>query len=194
MPEDTINQMTRGKIEVVFGDILHTDVDAIVNPANRHMLHGGGLAGTIAGAAGAELRKQSSAKAPIATGEAIITTAGSLDFRAVIHTVGPMWESNDSMAYWRQNDADTDDPDELLARAHFAALKLAWECGYKSVAFPAVSCGVFRFPVERAAPIAIKAVRNALKEYSPPIERVVFCLLDDNHFNHFCAALDADAG
>lgn len=174
-------------VSVVFGDIFQQDVEAIVNPANQWMLHGGGLAGQIARRAGEGMIKASRAELPVPTGSAITTTAGQLPFKAVIHVVGPVWESDDSNPYWRRNSSD-EDPDELLKRAHFAVIKAAWERGLTSVALPAISCGVFRFPVERAAPIAVNAVRLALREYSPPVKRVVFCLLDDDYFDAFIRA------
>lgn len=168
-------------VEVIFDDILNQDVDAIINPANTHMLHGGGLAATIAYRGGPELVKASQALAPINTGEAIVTTAGKLPFEAVIHTVGPVWASDDHAPYWRKN-SNEEDPDDLLYRAHQNAMRLAAIRGFQSLAFPAVSCGVFRFPVERAAPIAIKAVREA---DTSGVEKVMFCLLDDEHFEAF---------
>ena len=178
-------------IEVIQGDIFKQDVDAIVNPANSYMLHGGGLAGLIARRAGPDLIKESQDQAPVQTGHAIATTAGELPFKGVIHTVGPVWEGPTDAPYWRKNRNDqTADPDELLALAHSSAIAVAGICGYTSVAFPAVSCGVFRFPVERAAPIAIKAAREALRmqQVWPKVDRVVFCLVDPYHYEAFKAA------
>lgn len=176
-------------IEIRFDDILaQTDVDAIVNPANSFMLHGGGLAGIIAGAGGREMVRESRTKVPVDTGQAIHTSAGDLPFKGVIHTVGPVWEGDDSEPYWRQN-SSKEDPDLLLARAHDSAIKLAAEHGYTSLAFPAVSCGVFRFPVQRAAPIAIAAASAAQASF-PEVQRVVFCVLDDRHYEAFTQALD----
>lgn len=174
-------------ITIKFSDILQEDVDAIVNPANKRMLHGGGLAAYIAAAGGPDLVQESHERAPIKTGEAIITTAGNLPFKAVIHTVGP-----DTRGIWNEaisdGGANQAESDELLAQAHKSAIALAQEREYASVAFPAVSCGVFCFPVERAAPIAIRSVLEAQKE--GPIE-VIFCLLDEDHYVAFQQALAA---
>lgn len=172
--------MTDPKIEIVFDDIFMQDVDVIVNPANMYMLHGGGLARVIAYKGGTELVKESQAKTPVPTGSAITTTAGDLPFMAVIHTVGPRW--------------DDDEPevmDDQLASAYKSAMD---ECAVnqcKTIAFPAVSCGVFRFPVERAAPIAIKALKQSLEEH-PEIERVLICVLEEEHNEAFTNALEED--
>lgn len=161
-------------IEVVFDSIFNQEVDAIVNPANMEMRHGGGLAAMIAQTCGDATVKESKAKAPIPTGTAITTTAGNLSpaFKGVIHTVGPIWDDGDS------------NEDEMLASAYKSAMDEAAKSGWTSVAFPAVSCGVFRFPVKRAAPIAIKAIRESQQEH-PEIERVVVCLLDEVHYAAF---------
>jgi O-acetyl-ADP-ribose deacetylase (regulator of RNase III) len=164
------------KIEVIFGDIFAQEVDVIVNPANSEMGHGGGLAAAIAARGGKDLVHESRLLAPVETGEAIVTTAGDLPFKAVIHTVGPIWDDGDH------------DEDSRLSLAHVNAVLAAEDCGYESIAFPAVSCGIYRFPVERAAPIAIASVRSAAA-FAPTVERVVFCLLDDDHFNAFDKAL-----
>ncbi len=158
-------------IEVVFDDILRQDVDVIVNPAGEGMLHAGGLASTIAEAAGPELVEQSRLLAPVRTGEAIITTAGDLPFKGVIHAVGPRWDEGHEA--------------ELLAQAHAAAFRLAETLDYQSIALPAISCGIFGCPSELAAPIALRVA----KQWEPKFERIVFCLLDDEHYDHFKAAL-----
>lgn len=164
-------------IEVQFADIFTQDVDAIVNPANEEMRHGGGLAAEIARRGGNVLVRQSAELAPIETGEAIHTLPGELPFKGVIHTVGPRW-----------GDVEPEQSDELLRAAHLNALRLAGAYEYTSVALPAVSCGVFRFPVWRAAPIAVTATRKALTEH--PIERVIFCVLDEDHYDAFSEAID----
>lgn len=188
----TIKAQTEPKIEVVFDDIFTQDVDAIVNPANSFMLHGGGLAAAIAHRAGRGMVRESRANVPVPTGLAIQTSAGDLPFKGIIHVVGPVWEGEDDAPYWRRNSSD-EDPDVLLSQAHLSAIEQVARHGYTSVAFPAVSCGVFRFPAGRAAPIAIAATRLALNKY-PEVTRVVFCLLDDSHYTAFSNALEERDG
>ncbi|MEP5568880.1 MAG: O-acetyl-ADP-ribose deacetylase [Halioglobus sp.] len=134
-------------IRLTIGDITTADVDAIVNAANEVMLGGGGVDGAIHRAAGpallAECRKVSSVdgiRCP--TGEAQITSAGDLPSRYVIHTVGPVYH-------------EVNNPEELLARAYRNSLLLALENQCKSIAFPAISCGVFGYPLDEAARVAL---------------------------------------
>lgn len=172
-------------IAVIFADILTAPVDAIVNPANKDLFHNGGLAAVIAQAAGPELSLACDVltdDGPIPTGTAVVTTAGKLPFKGVIHVVGPYWGDEDDIPH-HLNTSD-ESPDTLLANAHKAAIAAAQDNGWGSLAFPAVSCGIFRFPVERAAPIALAAVREAL-ETAPGVKRVEFYLLDDAHYLHF---------
>lgn len=163
------------RIDIVKGDIFAQQVDAIVNPANEDMAHGGGLAAIIATRAGERLISQSDAMAPVPTGQAITTTAGDLPFKAVIHTVGPRWQGG------------VGDEEKLLAEAHFSALDQLSRCALDSVAFPAISCGIFGYPVDKAAPVAVGAVRQFMSNH-PYIKRVVFCLPTDDHYRAFAAA------
>jgi len=141
------------RLEIVSGDITTQDVDAIVNAANSSLLGGGGVDGAIHRAGGpeilAECRRVRSEQWPdgLPTGQAVATTAGRLPARWVIHTVGPIYRA-------------VDDPAALLASCHRASLRVADELGARSVAFPAISCGVYGYPLEEAAPIAVGTVRS----------------------------------
>ena len=162
-----------GVLEIVRADLLEQDdLEAIVNAANSQLAHGGGIARAIALAGGPELEEESVEHPPVAVGDAGITTAGRLPFRAVIHAVGPMWRGGG------QGEA------ELLASAHREALAIAVRNGLHRIGFPAISCGIFGYPVEEAAPVAVGAVRETMDELSS-IELVRFCLLDDEHLAAF---------
>ena len=149
-------------IDVVEGDITKLAIDAIVNAANRSLLGGGGVDGAIHRAAGSELLAECRALGGCGTGQAKITGGYNLPARWVIHTVGPVW-----------NDGRTGE-DELLAGCYRKCLKLAEENGVKSIAFPAISTGVYRFPLERATCIAVDEVQQHIKG-DTGIERIVFC-------------------
>jgi O-acetyl-ADP-ribose deacetylase (regulator of RNase III) len=152
-------------VEVVRADITTLDVDAIVNAANSSLLGGGGVDGAIHRAAGPGLLEECRRLHGCRTGSAKITGGHRLLARHVIHAVGPVWQGG------------ARGEDELLASCHRAALSLAGERGLRSIAFPAISCGAYRFPVERAAGIAVATVRAAL-EAAPTIERVLFAVVD----------------
>ena len=136
--------------EVVLGDLLKEPVDAIVNAANGHLAHGGGVAGAIARAAGPELQRESDAlvrsRGRVPVGGAAVTGAGRLPFRAVIHAVGPQQGEGDEEA--------------KLVRAIDSALARAGEAGFSSVAFPAVSSGIFAVPIDVCARAYVRAVRG----------------------------------
>jgi O-acetyl-ADP-ribose deacetylase (regulator of RNase III) len=166
----------RRVIELVRGDITEQDVDAIVNAANKSLLGGGGVDGAIHRAAGPELLAECRTLGGCETGEAKVTKGYRLPARYVIHTVGPVWYGGDQ-----------GEP-ELLASCHRRALELAAELGCRSVAFPAISTGVYGYPVELAAPIAIAAVRESQR---PPVELVCFVLFGDDHYRVFERALGA---
>jgi O-acetyl-ADP-ribose deacetylase len=161
-------------IELVRGDITEQDVDAIVNAANSSLLGGGGVDGAIHRAAGAELLEECRQLGGCDTGDAKSTGAYRLPARHVIHTVGPVWRGG------REGEP------ELLASCHRRSLELAAELGCTSVAFPAISTGVYGYPVELAAPVAIAAVREAI---APPVELVRFVLFGEEHLRAFEQAL-----
>ncbi|MGE0027555.1 MAG: macro domain-containing protein [Thermoleophilia bacterium] len=153
-------------VEFVIADLLTQEVDAIVNPANEHLAHGGGVAGLIARAAGPDLEEDSRRIGHCPTGGAVVTRAGRLPQRAVIHAVGPVWRGGDA------GEAG------LLAAAHRAVVARAEEEDLATIALPAISTGIFGYPLDRAAPVAVGAVTGAV-EASAVVTLVRFCFLDD---------------
>ena len=161
-------------IEAVRGDITRERVDAIVNAANPSLLGGGGVDGAIHRAGGPAILAECRLLGGCATGDAKATTAGELPARFVIHTVGPIWRGG-----------DTGEP-ELLAAAHRRSLEVARELGARSVAFPAISCGIYGYPIPQAARIAVAAVR----EHGHDLDLVRFVLFNDETYAAFAATLD----
>jgi O-acetyl-ADP-ribose deacetylase (regulator of RNase III) len=157
------------RIEVVQGDITRMKVDAIVNAANSSLLGGGGVDGAIHRAAGPELVAECATLGGCATGEAKITRGYRLPAKHVIHTVGPVWRGG------------THDEDKLLASCYRNSLRIAAEQGLKTIAFPAISTGVYGFPSERACRIAAETVREFLAGH-PAIEKVSFVCFDSVTF------------
>ena len=150
------------RMSIVEGDITRLEVDAIVNAANQTLLGGGGVDGAIHAAAGPELLKECRGLGGCPTGEARITKGYLLAARHVIHTVGPVWRGGG------------EGEEDLLAGCYRSSLSLAQEKGLTSVAFPAISTGVYRFPTDRAAGIAVATVCAFLTEEMVP-EGVIFC-------------------
>jgi len=164
-------------LELAQGDITALRVDAIVNAANRHLAHGGGVAAAISRRGGPAIQQESDAliaeHGPLETGGAVITSGGRLPAKFVIHTVGPIW-----------GDQDEHESDALLRRAVHSSLNLAEENGLKTIAFSAISTGIYHFPVERAAKLMLTEAADYLRGKTS-LERVAFCLYDDATYRAF---------
>lgn len=158
------------EIKILKGDITKLEVDAIVNAANRSLLGGGGVDGAIHRAAGRELLEECRTLNGCETGQSKITKGYNLPAKYVIHTVGPVWNGGD------RNEC------ELLKSCYLTALTLAKEYDIKTIAFPAISCGVYRFPIEDACRIAMNAVKDFIKTDSS-LETVIFIDINDTIIN-----------
>jgi O-acetyl-ADP-ribose deacetylase (regulator of RNase III) len=169
------------RLEICVADITALTVDAIVNAANRSLLGGGGVDGAIHRAAGPELLAECRTLGGCATGAAKITRGYRLPARHVIHAVGPVWNGGG------------EGEEELLASCYRTALDLAAAHRLSSVAFPAISTGIYRFPPELAARIAVATVAAEVAASPRPIERVVFCCFAQGAADHHSAAF-ADLG
>ncbi|MFQ5447485.1 MAG: O-acetyl-ADP-ribose deacetylase [Saprospiraceae bacterium] len=168
------------RIKLLKADITRLAVDAIVNAANSSLLGGGGVDGAIHRAAGPQLLDECRTLGGCPVGEAKITKGYHLPARYVIHTVGPVW-----------NPALAGEMDRLLGNCYKNSLKLVVEKGLKTIAFPNISTGVYRFPKGRAASIAISTVKKVLQTQSS-IEAVDFVCFDDENYNLYARLLKQD--
>ena len=166
------------KIETIQGDITKQEVDAIVNAANCSLLGGGGVDGAIHRAAGPELLAECRGLNGCKTGEAKITRGYKLPAKYVIHTPGPVWHGGNKY-----------EP-ELLSACYISCLELASEYGCKTVDFPSISTGVYRFPLDRASKIAIGTISDFLK-FHPEIERVRMVCFDARTKEYYDKALES---
>ncbi|MFI7383672.1 O-acetyl-ADP-ribose deacetylase [Streptomyces sp. NPDC049813] len=167
------------RLVLVQGDITRQDVDAVVNAANSSLLGGGGVDGAIHRAGGPEILaacralRASHYGRGLPTGQAVATTAGRLPARHVIHTVGPRWSA-------------TEDRSDLLASCYRESLRTAVELGARTVAFPAISTGIYGWPLDDGARIAVRTVRA---EAAPGIEEIRFVVFDERAHEVFARAL-----
>ena len=169
------------KIEIIQGDITRLELDAIVNAANHSLLGGGGVDGAIHRAAGPQLLEECRALGGCLTGEAKITAGFNLPARYVIHTVGPVWHGG------------TQNEDNLLASCYRNSMQLAVDHKLRSIAFPSISTGVYRFPIERASRIALRVLLDfvATEESAPRVVMVCFSDQDLNVYRQAYQKLSA---
>lgn len=166
------------RIRLHVGDITALEADAIVNAANSALRPGGGVCGVIFKAAGPRLEEACKHQAPCPTGQARITPGFALPARYVIHAVGPVWRGGNA------GEA------EALESCYRSILKLCEEHELDSVAIPAISCGIYGYPVDQAARIAVETVMKQLPQQTFP-KQVIFCLFDDSTRAHYVRALEA---
>lgn len=170
-------------LKTIKGDITKvTDVQAIVNAANSSLLGGGGVDGAIHRAAGKELLFECRLLGGCKTGQAKITKGYNLPCDYIIHTVGPVWNGGS------RNEA------ELLASCYYNSLKVAMENGIRRIAFPSISTGIYHFPVELAASIAVRTVKRFLDENEDAFDLVEWVLFDDHTYQVYEAEVDKESG
>jgi O-acetyl-ADP-ribose deacetylase (regulator of RNase III) len=166
-------------MQAVRADITTLEVDAIVNAANRSLLGGGGVDGAIHRAAGPQLLEECWKLGGCQTGEAKLTSGYNLPAKFVIHTVGPVWRGGKS------GEA------ELLASCYRRSLEIAIEQGFKTIAFPSISTGVYGYPIEQAARIAVVTVRDFLREHNTVID-VTFCCFSESDLRVYRQIIQAE--
>lgn len=169
-----IKQINNRIIELVLGDITEMETDAIVNAANAQLILGGGVAGAIRRKGGPAIQEECNKIGGTFVGGAVITTGGNLKARYVIHAVGPMMGEGDE--------------DDKLKNATINSLKVADENKLKSIAFPAISTGIFGYPLDRCAEIMLRETLAYLAGKSG-LEKVIFCLFDQEAFDVFAETL-----
>jgi O-acetyl-ADP-ribose deacetylase (regulator of RNase III) len=169
--------MSEEKIEIVQGDITRMEVDAIVNAANTSLLGGGGVDGAIHRAAGSRLLAECRTLGGCPTGGARITGGYELPAKHVLHTVGPVWHGGDR------------GEDELLADCYRNSLLLAAEHGIETIAFPSISTGAYRFPIERAARIALRETADFLRRGGTSVRKVYFVCFSEKDAEVYREAL-----
>jgi len=171
---DEIKIKRNGLLTLVEGDITERAVDVIVNPANSYLQHGGGVAGAIVGKGGNIIQKESNDIGFVPVGASVITSGGKLTCKAIIHTVGPrMGEGNE---------------DDKLRKAINSCLDLCLQKGFKTIAIPAISSGIFGFPKDRCAKILVNetvAFLEKIDDLPNNIQRVEFCILGDETIRAF---------
>ncbi len=160
------------RFKVIKGDITRQEVEAVVNAANKSLLGGGGVDGAIHRAAGPELLQECKTLNGCETGEAKITKGYSLPAEWVIHTVGPIWQGG------------SNHEDELLAKCYKNTLELAVNKGIKTIAFPSISTGAYRFPIPRAAAIAVKEITSFLEE-DKSFEKVLMVCFNEETYQEY---------
>lgn len=172
-------EIMKSKIELHKGDITKLKIDAIVNAANTSLLGGGGVDGAIHRAAGSELYEYNKKHGGCPTGEAKISPGFKLPAKFIIHTVGPVWNGGNR------------NEEKLLADCYKNSLKLAVQNNIKTIAFPSISTGVYRFPVERASKIAVKEVK-VFVDKNPSVEKVIFVCFDDRTYGVYNKILEKE--
>jgi len=167
---------TKSRIELIKGDITKIELDAMVNAANTSLLGGGGVDGAIHKAGGRKILEECikirNKQGGCPSGEAVITNAGNLKAKYVIHTVGPVWNGGDKGEF------------EILEKCYINTIKLAIDYNIKSLAFPCISTGVYRFPKDLAAKIAINVIKSLL-DIHQQIEKVIFVCFDDENYSRY---------
>ncbi len=176
MKEWTVNGK---KIKLVEGNIVLLEVEAIVNAANKSLILGGGVAGAIRNSGGPSIQEECNKIGPIDVGEAAITGGGNLKAKHVIHAVGPVYGERDE--------------DEKLAKATQNSLRIAKEKKLKDIAFPAISTGIFHFPIQRCSEIMLKTAMEFLKNNDFPRE-IIFCLYGGEAYSVFEKTLEILTG